>query len=199
MLKKLILSMLVLSSLIFAEGNTTQKQVVQPTISATTIDGKTFTFKGAKAGLVMPDNLKGKVVLVEFWGTHCPPCLMSIPHYIDLTKKYKGKMEMLAVEVQMTPKNSLAQFVQQKGINYNIFTQTDNQDFVRYLGVRAGWRGAIPYLLIFDTNGEVLAIKRGMVSEEYVESVIKFALDKKAKASTDANTTKPVVDKNVTK
>ena len=188
--------MLFLSSLIFAEGNTTQKAVVQPTISATTIDGKTFTFKGAKAGLVMPDNLKGKVVLVEFWGTHCPPCLMSIPHYIDLTKKYKGKAEMLAVEVQMTPKAQLSQFVKQKGINYNVFTQADNQDFVRYLGTRAGWRGAIPYLLIFDTNGEVLAIKRGMVSEDYVESVIKYALDKKAKTGTD---TKSSTDKNATK
>ena len=191
--------MLVLSSLIFAEGNTTQKAVVQPTISATTIDGKTFTFKGAKAGLEMPDNLKGKVVIVEFWGTHCPPCLMSIPHYIDLTKKYKGKAEMLAVEVQMTPKAQLVQFVKQKGINYNVFTQADNQDFVRYLGTRAGWRGAIPYLLIFDTNGEVLAIKRGMVSEQYVEGVIKYALDKKAKDGTDAKSVKSSTDKNATK
>jgi len=191
--------MLVLSSLIFAEGNTTNKTVVQPTISATTIDGKTFTFKGAKAGLEMPDNLKGKVVLVEFWGTHCPPCLMSIPHYIDLTKKYKGKVEMLAVEVQMTPKAQLAQFVKQKGINYNVFTQAGNNEFVRYLGARAGWRGAIPYLFIFGTNGEVLTIKRGLVSEQYVESVIKFALDKKAKASTDAKSVKSSTDKNATK
>ena len=191
--------MLVLSSLIFAEGVTTNKAVVQPTISATTIDGKTFSFKGAKAGLEMPDNLKGKVVLVEFWGTHCPPCLYSIPHYIDLTKRYKGKVEMLAVEVQMTPKAQLAQFVKQKGINYNIFTQTENQDFVRYLGTRAGWRGAIPYLIIFDTDGNVLAIKRGLVSEQYVEGVVKYALDKKAKTNADANSTKDTTDKNTTK
>ena len=190
--------MLVLSSLIFAEGNTVQKAVVQPTISATTIDGKTFTFKGAKDGLEMPDNLKGKVVIVEFWGTHCPPCLMSIPHYIDLTKKYKGKVEMLAVEVQMTPKDRLVQFVKDKGINYNVFTQTDNQDFVRYLGTRAGWRGAIPYLLVFDTNGKVLTIKRGMVSEDYVEGVVKYALELKDKANT-TNSKSASSDKNATK
>ena len=194
MLKKLFLSMLVLSSLIFAEGNTTKPADI--TISATTIDGKTFAFKGKKTGLIMPDNLKGKVVLMEFWGTHCPPCLMSIPHYIDLTKKYKGKVEMLAVEVQMTPKAQLAQFVKQKGINYNVFTQADNQNFVRYLGTRAGWRGAIPYLLIFDTNGNVLAIKRGFVSEQYVESVVKYALNPpKSTQVSDKNST----DKNATK
>ena len=190
MLKKIFLSMLVFSSLIFAEGNVTQKAVVQPTISATTIDGKTFSFKGKKAGLDMPDNLKGKIVLVEFWGTHCPPCLMSIPHYIDLTKKYKGKVEMLAVEVQMTPKAQLVQFVKEKGINYNVFTQAENQNLVRYLGTRAGWRGAIPYLMIFDKKGNVLTIKRGMVSEEYIEGVIKYALDPKATKVADTNTTK---------
>ena len=190
MLKKLFLSMLVLSSLIFAEGNTAQKAVVQPTISATTIDGKTFSFKGKETGLEMPESLKGKVVLIEFWGTHCPPCLMSIPHYIDLTKKYKGKVEMLAVEVQMTPKAQLAQFVKEKGINYNVFTQSDNSDFVRYLAARAGWRGSIPYLLIFDTKGEVLTIKRGMVSAEYVESVVKYALTPKPAKVLDKNTTK---------
>ena len=190
MLRKLFLSMLVLSSLIFAEGNTTKKVVAQPTISATTIDGKTFSFKGKDSGLIMPDNLKGKVVLIEFWGTHCPPCLMSIPHYIDLTKKYEGKVAMLAVEVQMTPKSQLAQFVKQKGINYNVFTQADNQDFVRYLGTRAGWRGAIPYLLIFDTKGDILAIKRGMVSEQYVEGVIKYALNPKPAKVADKNATK---------
>ena len=196
MLKKLFLSMLVLSSLIFAEGNTTKKVVAQPAISATTIDGKTFSFKGKDSGLIMPDNLKGKVVLIEFWGTHCPPCLMSIPHYIDLTKKYKGKVAMLAVEVQMTPKAQLVQFVKQKGINYNVFTQSENQNFVRYLGTRAGWRGAIPYLMIFDTKGNILAIKRGFVSEQYVESVVKYALNppKSAQVS-DKNST----DKNATK
>ena len=190
MTRRLLLSMLVLSSLIFAEGNTTKTVPAQPVISATTIDGKTFTFKGKKDGLEMPDNLKGKVVLVEFWGTHCPPCLMSIPHYIDLTKKYKGKVEMLAVEVQMTPKAQLAQFVKEKGINYNIFTQAENQNFVRYLATRAGWRGAIPYLLIFDTKGNVVTIKRGMVSEEYVENVVKFALNPKPAKAADTNTTK---------
>ena len=192
MLKKIILPILMFTSFALADGNTAQKPNVKVEISATTIDGKTFSFKGKQTGLDMPDNLKGKVVLVEFWGTHCPPCLRSIPHYIDLNKKYKGKLEMLAFEVQGTQKANLEKFVKEKGINYNIFTQEGNSNFLRYLGTRAGWRGAIPYLIIFDTEGNAVTVKIGMVSAEYIENVVKAVLKDKSdkKSNTDSNTTK---------
>jgi len=195
MYKKLLLALLLLSTLIFAQTN-------QPTFNIKTIDGKTFKLEGSSNGLKMPDSLKGKVVLLEFWGTHCPPCLYSIPHYIELTKEYKGKVAMLAVEVQMTPKEQLKQFVAQKGINYNVFTQEENMDFVRYIASRAGWRGAIPFLLVFDTTGNVIAIKVGYVSQKQVRGMVQYALDK-ANQKLDNNSTKQtdtkVVDKNSTK
>jgi len=184
-LKKLFFSILLLSSLIYAA------EIQQPKFKLSTIDGKTIEVQGKQGGIDIP-QFKGKVILVEFWGTHCPPCRMSIPHYINLTKKYKDKMAMLAVEVQMTPKDRLLAFAKAKGINYNLLTQSENMNFVRYLAQRAGWRGAIPYLMVFDTKGEILAIKRGMVSENYVDQVIQYALNKaKLKESkTEDNTTK---------
>jgi len=45
-------------------------------------------------------SYKGKVVMMEFWGTHCPPCRASIPHYINLMKKYGKSVALLAIEVQ---------------------------------------------------------------------------------------------------
>ena len=78
----------------------------------------------------------------------------------------------------MTPKEQLKKFVEQKGINYYVGTQEDNMDFVRHVAQRAGWRGAIPYLIALDTNGNVINIKKGFASEEYVKSVIDYALNK---------------------
>ena len=150
-----------------------------------TIDNKTLEVTEAKNGLDFKD-FKGKVVLLEFWGTHCPPCLMSIPHYKKLTKEYKDKLAMVAIEVQMTPKEQLKKFVEDKGINYYIGTQEDNMDFVRYVAQRAGWRGAIPYLIALDTNGNVIDIKRGFASEEYVKGIIEYALNKAKKKETNS-------------
>jgi len=158
-----------------------------------TIDNKTLEVTEAKNGLAFKD-FKGKVVLLEFWGTHCPPCLMSIPHYKKLTKEYKDKLAMVAIEVQMTPKEQLKKFVEDKGINYYVGTQEDNLNFVRYVAQRAGWRGAIPYLIALDTNGNVIDIKRGFASEEYVRGIIEYALNK-AKKKENNSTAKAEANK----
>jgi len=171
MLKRVLLAIILLGTLAFAQDAKSYSFKLK------TIDGKTLEVDGTKNGLLFKD-FKNKVVLLEFWGTHCPPCLFSIPHYIELTKEYKDKIAMVAVEVQMTPKDQLINFVKEKGINYNVLSQEENMDFVRYIAARAQWRGAIPYLLIFNKNGEVATIQRGMVSKEYVESVIKELLKK---------------------
>ena len=44
------------------------------------------------SGLTLtPEKLKGKVVLVERWGVHCPPCRRSLPHIEAIWKKFRGK------------------------------------------------------------------------------------------------------------
>jgi len=142
-----------------------------------TIDDKTLHATELKNGIAFKE-FEGKVVLLEFWGTHCPPCLYSIEHYKKLMNEYKDKVAMLAIEVQMTPKEQLKKFVQEKGINYYIGTQEDNMEFVQYISARAGWRGAIPFLIILDTKGNVIDIKTGYADEQYVKSIIDYALKK---------------------
>jgi len=183
MVKKVLFTLAILSSLIFAGG--------VDKFELKDIYGKTTTIIGKKNGLEVP-SAKGKVVLIEFWGTHCPPCMFSIPHYIDLNKKYKDKLAMFAVEVQATPKDALIKFAKEKGINYNLYTQDENMNFVRYIAQRAAWRGSIPFLVILDTNGNVVDIKTGMVSEEYLQKVIEYILNKKDKAvaTKDSNSSK---------
>jgi len=182
MLKKIFFALMLISSLIYAA------EINQPEFNLKTIDGKIIKVKGNKNGLDIP-AFKGKAVILEFWGTHCPPCLYSISHYIKLKNKYKDKMAMLAVEVQMTPKDELIKFAKAKGINYNVLTQTENMNFVRYIAARSGWRGGIPFLLIFDKNGDIITIHTGYLSENYVDKLIQFALKDK-KTAQDNNTTK---------
>ena len=186
MLKKILSFTVILLSIGFSA------EIKQPTFKIPTIDGKIITIQGSKNGLILPEY-KGKVIFLEFWGTHCPPCLYSIPRYVELTKKYKDKVEMLAIEVQGTPKEALKAFAKEKGMNYNIFTQNDTMNFVRYIAQRAGWRGAIPFLIVFDRNGNVVDIQKGLARDEFqkLEAIINYLYTKKPlSANSDTNKTK---------
>ncbi len=157
-----------------------------------TINGKTLQIVSTENGLKIPQH-KGKILFLEFWGTHCPPCLMSIPHYIDLQKKYKKDLAIVAVEVQATPKNKLIEFVRSKGINYDVVSYMDGAILTEYIAQIANWKGSIPLLVIVDQAGEVQIVQPGMIAQEALEQVIEELISKKAKtpaAKEDTNRTK---------
>ena len=153
-------------------------QAAEDNFSLPTINGKTLHVKGTDNGLIFPEH-KGKIVFLDFWGTHCPPCLASIPHYIDMIAKYKGKLAMVGIEVQDTPKDRLKAFAAAKGINYDVIAYRDAGPFVEYIAQRAGWKGSIPFLIILDGQGNVVTMQVGMLPQDALEKVINDLLNKK--------------------
>ena len=91
---KKLLAVLLLGAALFS----TAAQAADDYITLPTLDGKKIHVKGTDNGLEFKE-FKGKVVFLEFWGTHCPPCLISIPNYIKLQEKYKDKLAIVAIEV----------------------------------------------------------------------------------------------------
>ncbi len=163
MKKILFISLFLLSSLLF--GAEEQKMII------TDVNGKQFHVTGTKAGFKI-DEAKGKVVFLEYFGHMCPPCMASIPHYIDLTKKYKDKFEMFAIEAQGYNDVQLKELGKKKGINYHLFSTDGAGEFYQYVAGRAGWKGAIPFLVVTDPKGNVKFIKAGYIDEADLEQLI---------------------------
>ncbi|ADV45652.1 TlpA family protein disulfide reductase [Nitratifractor salsuginis] len=159
-------------------------------LTLTTVTGKRLHIKGTENGLDIREY-RGKILFLEFWGTHCPPCLMSIPHYIDLSKKYKGKLAVLAIEVQDTPADLLKSFVTKHKINYDVVDYRTGMPLVNYISRRAQWRGSIPFLLIFNSKGEYVTSQVGLLPEETLEGVIKTLEKMKTEKGNEQNNTTP--------
>jgi thiol-disulfide isomerase/thioredoxin len=171
-MKKLLLSLLLgLSVSISAYASE------QPDLSFKDTKGATIQVKGAENGLDIP-SLKGKVVFMEFFGHQCPPCIMSIPHLVDLQKKYKDKLAIVSIEVQGMRKDELKDFVFEKGINYTTTTEKQARELVNYIGARAEWNGVIPFMVAFDTKGNVQFIQAGLIPEDYLEELYQDLLKK---------------------
>ena len=83
-----------------ASGTTTEPAATSGSKSSPLVGNPAPDFSVSRAdggGTVKLADLKGKVVLVDFWATWCKPCAKSFPKYQELYVKYKDKLEIVAV------------------------------------------------------------------------------------------------------
>ena len=176
----------------------TSAMAEQDQLKVTTLDGQTISVTGTTKGIVF-DKYKGKIVFLEFFGHNCPPCIASIPHYIDLKNKYKDDLAILAIEVQNMQKNDLENFVKRYKINYDVASMQDGTNLVTYVMQRAQWKGSIPFLMIIDQEGAVQLMQAGMLPEKTLESMINQLQKRKLSKGIAKDSNKTKKESNTTK
>jgi len=98
----------------------------------------------------------GKVVLVNFWATWCPPCREEIPEMIALQKQYKDQLLIVGISEDDDPPEKVLKFAQQQGINYPIVMYTPE------LTADYGGVPALPTTFLIDTQGRVVQKHAGL-------------------------------------
>jgi thiol-disulfide isomerase/thioredoxin len=121
----------------------------------------------AEKGPTLAD-LKGKVVVVEFWATWCPPCRKSIPHLIGLHEKY-AKKGVTIVGLSNEPKDTVEPFVQAQKMNYIVgWGSKSAGDY----GVRG-----IPTAFVIGRDGKV-AWQGHPMDDEFEKAIANAIADK---------------------
>lgn len=115
----------------------------------TKFDGKT----NADGGIQKLKDLQGKVVILDFWATYCPPCLEEIPHLKELQAKYgKENLEVIGLHVGgEEDRPRVPDFVEKLKIDYTL--ATPENELTRYVFAE---RDDIPQTAIFDRQGKMV-------------------------------------------
>ena len=116
---------------------------------------------------------KGKIVLLNFFGKNCKWCMKEIPHLVELQKKYKKELQIVAIHSQEPMTLGERSILEKRfHFNYPIYEYVNNIDFIRYISHRAGWSGALPFSILFDQKGSAVQIIPGYAPKESLEQLI---------------------------
>lgn len=98
-------------------------------------------------------ELKGKVVVLDFWATYCPPCLDEIPHLVALQERHKASgLEIVGLHVggeEDRPK--VPAFVEKLKMSYTLAYPEDALTEMLF-----GGNNAIPQTFVFDRKGNLV-------------------------------------------
>jgi len=133
---------------------------------------KDFTLKDLSGNEVSLSDFAGKVIVLNFWATWCPPCRTEIPDFVEIYNKYKD-MGVVFLGVSLDEdREALEKFIYDYKINYPIVL--DNQDD----NVAVNWGvNAIPTTFFLDSNGNVVGSQVGQMSKSRLETVIKSLVE----------------------
>jgi thiol-disulfide isomerase/thioredoxin len=120
--------------------------------------------------IVSTAALRGKVVIVNFWATWCPPCQEEIPEMMELQKEFEGKLQIIGVSMDDGPPSGVKSFADKIGINYPIVMGSDA------LSDEYGGIPALPTSFVVDPQGRVVQKHVGLYPKEVYDEEIRVLL-----------------------
>jgi len=150
-------------------GERVEAQGCSPDAPAANLD---FTLKDMNGQDVRLADLRGQVVLLNFWATWCGPCRLEIPWFVEFQEKYQDQgFRVVGISVD-DPPEALSPFAKRFKINYPLLVGADREDVQKAYGPIFG----VPTTFIIDRNGRICVKHVGPVGREQFESEIKSLL-----------------------
>lgn len=132
-----------------------------------------LVLKDTRGATVNLSNYKGRIVLLNFWATWCPPCRAEMPDLIRWQRQFRGKgLQVIGITYPPTRLREVRQFTRSIGVNYPILLGTKKTKALFDSGDEA-----MPLTIIIDRKGRVVDRIEGFILPEEFEQKVKPLLD----------------------
>jgi len=173
-----------------ARAEQTASPVASPSSSvAPAVEGKPapdFALQTVDKKPLTLSELRGKVVLLNFWATWCPPCRAELPQLVQMQEKYRGQgLVVLGVSFDDTEAKA-EKFAKDKQINYPVarITPEFNQSYGAFLGLSDSIlvrpdgmiNATLPSMIVIDRAGRISFLHIGSIEIPELEKEVQKAL-----------------------
>lgn len=159
----ILISLLIFSCTKKEENTLETNQKGAPQVGLAKKDYKALTGKDLQELL---KTKQGKVVLVNFFATWCPPCRKEVPELVELYKTYKDKnVEFIGIAIDENGAEALIPFTEKVNINYSLYLTTPDLNTIYKID-------AVPTTLLYDKNGKLVQTITGYVEGKELSRMI---------------------------
>lgn len=142
-----------------------------------TIPLESFSLPDMSGTLTPISNWQGKILIINFWATWCPPCLKEIPDFIELQAEYASK-NVQFIGIAIDDVQFVEDYISFIDINYPILiAKTEGEQLARKLG---NVMNAIPFTIIINQQSQVIFRHPGELSKQRIRELLEPLLSPKA-------------------
>jgi peroxiredoxin len=153
-----------------------------PGLSVPLADGTTYQLTDLDGNPIRLEDLRGKVVWLNFFASWCPPCQQETPILRELSDRYHDRgLEVVGVSVQETSADDVAAYASRYELPYTIGFDGSGHVFRAYKVY------ALPTQFFIDTNGVIAQVVNGPVDEAGAAALIESLLPPAASAAASAS------------
>ena len=165
---KKLLAMILFLSLLFVMSACNKNQKSDSVSNAPVVVSNGMEILNTERFKSVLQQHSGKVVLVNFFGSWCPPCKAETPDFVQVYEKYKDKNKFVIIGIAVDQNQSDAlQFVKDFNISYPVY-QADSS-LLSYFQINP-----IPTSFVFDKDGNLLDSMIGYMSKDIVEQIAQY-------------------------
>lgn len=130
-----------------------------------------FELKDLAGKNVRLSDYHGKVVLLNFWATWCPPCKEEMPWFVDLQQRYGAQgLQVIGVAMDDSDQKTIESFAKRLGVNYPVLRGKES------VAQAYGDVQFLPDTFYIGRDGKIVSHVQGLINRKEIEEQVKKAL-----------------------
>jgi thiol-disulfide isomerase/thioredoxin len=166
--------LIIIAAILALGGGIFVHELLEPAEQTSAIALPDFNLPDAQGNQHNISEWQGKIRVINFWATWCPPCLKEIPEFITIQEQYAGK-GLQFIGIAIDDQEPVEQYLGSSKINYPILIGGVNGiSLAHQLGNSFD---ALPFTVVVNRQGQIIHQHRGEFSREQIMEIIIPLLD----------------------